>query len=212
MFLLGWPVLSVLLLCSILSLAVILERWVHFRKRKVNVKDFFQKLDQVLSGQDESKNSSILGEPMGTIVRTALTRSYKSVESLELAVDRAVRLQVTELERFVPMLGTIAGSAPFIGLLGTVLGIMRAFRTLALSGSGGPQVVAAGIAEALVATALGLFVAIPSLVAYNYFSTRIRRTTENMEICSDELVDRLSSTVSAGLPPNPVPPAKKILK
>lgn len=109
-----------------------------------------------------------------------------------MAVDREVRMRVADMERFVPLLGTIAAAAPFIGLLGTVIGIIRAFRAISVSGSGGPQVVAAGIAEALVATALGLFVAIPALVAYNYFSTKIRRTTENIEICADELVETLS--------------------
>lgn len=194
MFLLGWPVLSILLLCSIVSLAVILERWAHFRKRKVDVKDYFGKIEQVLSsGETAAKHYSALGEPMATITRSALSHVSGSKESLELAVDRAIRLQVGELERFVPLLGTVAAAAPFIGLFGTVIGIIRAFHSLAISGGGGgAQVVAGGIAEALVATAAGLFVAIPALVTYNYFSTKIRRLTENMEICADGLVEILS--------------------
>lgn len=189
----GWPVLSVLLGCSILSLAVILERWVFFRKRKVDVRDYFAKIEKVLaSGKELPNHASALGEPMATITRFAVLHASSSKESLELAVDRAIRLQVSELERFVPMLGTIAAAAPFIGLFGTVVGIIRAFRSLAIAGGGGPQVVAAGIAEALVATALGLFVAIPALVAYNYFSTKIRRMTDGMEICADGLIELLT--------------------
>lgn len=193
MFLLGWPILSVLLLCSVVSLAVILERWVFFRKRKVDVKYFSGKIEQVIAtGKDAANHCSLFGEPMMTITRSALGHASGSKELLSLAVDRTVRMQVAEMERFVPMLGTVAGAAPFIGLLGTVIGIIRAFRSLAISGGAGPQVVAGGISEALVATAVGLFVAIPALVAYNYFSTKIRRLTESMEICSDQLIELLS--------------------
>ena len=191
MFLLGWPILSVLLICSVLSIAVILERIVYFKKRKVDIHDFFKKINQILSSKDVESQSKVLGEPMATITRFANSYSSYPRESLELAVDRAIRIQVGEAERFVPLLGTIAAAAPFIGLLGTVLGIIRAFRSLALSGGGGPQVVASGIAEALVATAVGLMVAIPALVAYNFFSTKIRRMTESMEICSEGLIDIL---------------------
>lgn len=193
-FLLGWPILSVLLICSVASLAVILERFVHFKKKKVDVKDFLSKIDRILSGgKDAPAHCSALGEPMAGVVRYALAHSPRSRDAMVLVVDRAVRMQIVELERFVPTLGTIASAAPFIGLLGTVIGIIRAFRSIAMSGGGGgPQVVAGGIAEALVATALGLLVAIPALVAYNYYSTRIRRMTESMEICSDELVELLA--------------------
>ncbi len=190
MFLLGWPILSVLLICSMVSLAVILERWVFFRKRKVDVKDFFAKIEKVLAqGKEAHSHCASLGEPMCTIVRAALTHKDGSNDSLELAVDRTIRIQVGELESSVPLLGTVAAAAPFIGLLGTVIGIIRAFKSLATAGAGGPQVVAGGIAEALVATAFGLMVAIPALVAYNYYSTKIRRMTESMEICADGVVD-----------------------
>ena len=191
-FLLGWPILSLLLACSILSLAVILERWVYFRKRKINVKEFLNRMPQIFSTQSEAaQNAGSLSEPLISLLRAALS-SGESKSSLELSLDREVRMQVSEMEKFVPLLGTVAGAAPFIGLLGTVMGIIRAFKSIAVSGGGGPQVVAAGIAEALTATALGLFVAIPALVFYNYYSTKIRRLTESMEICADEIAEILS--------------------
>lgn len=192
MFLLGWPILSILLLCSVLSFTVILERWAFFRRRRVDVHDFLRRIETVAaSKKDAAAQCDQLGEPMASICRAGLASSGK--ESLEPALDRAIRLQVVELERFVPVLGTLAGAAPFIGLLGTVIGIIRAFKSIAVSGGGGgPQVVAGGIAEALVATALGLIVAIPALVAYNYFSVRVRRLTESMEICADRLAEILS--------------------
>ena len=192
MFTLGWPILSVLLACSILSVAVILERWVYFRKKRIDVKDFLNIIPKVLSGgKDGAQAAGALGEPVLTITRAALS-SGGSKSAMELAMDRTIRMQVSEMEKFVPLLGTVAGAAPFIGLLGTVIGIIRAFKSIAVSGGGGPQVVAGGIAEALVATALGLVVAIPALVFYNYFSTKIRRLTESMEICADEIAELLS--------------------
>jgi biopolymer transport protein ExbB len=192
MFLLGWPILSVLILCSIISIAIIWQRLVYFKRLKLNVHHFFENIQAVLSaGNRADEQCKTLNEPMASITRFALLYSKGSKESLELAVDRSIRLQVAEAEKFVPFLGTIAAAAPFIGLLGTVIGIIRAFRSLALTGSSGPQVVAGGIAEALVATAVGLMVAIPALVAYNYFSTLIRRMTESMEICADALVELL---------------------
>ncbi len=192
MFLLGWPILSVLLLCSIVTLSVMLERFVHFRKRKINVRSFFSKIESVIAAKDPMQSSASLGEPMGTLTRAALSAHSAPRETLELAIDRAIRMQVADLERYVPLLGTVAGATPFIGLLGTVIGIIRAFKSIAVSGGGGPQAVAGGISEALVATAFGLIVAIPALVSYNYFSTRIRRLTEEMEICADGLVEILA--------------------
>lgn len=192
MFMLGWPILSILLLCSVISLAIVLERFVYFSKRKVDIKDFFAKIDQLLAHKEAMMNADILGEPMASITKIAIMQTKSSPDMIDVAVDRAVRMQIADAERSVPLLGTIAGAAPFIGLLGTVIGIIRAFRTLAVSGAGGPQSVMGGISEALVATALGLIVAIPALVFYNHFSTRIRRMTEAMEICSDQLVESLT--------------------
>ena len=169
-----------------------MERWACFRRRRVDVKDFFGKIDMIASSKkDPAAQCALLGDPMASICRAAMTHPDKA--GLDMAVDRAIRLQVVEMERFVPFLGTLASGAPFIGLLGTVLGIIKAFKSIAMSGgTGGPQVVAGGIAEALVATALGLMVAIPALFAYNAFSTKIRRTTESMEICADQMVELLN--------------------
>ena len=176
-----------------MSIAVILERLVYFKKRNVDVSGFLNKIGKILAGGKEAhQHCSALGEPMSSITRIAISSWSHSKETLDSAIDRAVRMQVADMERFVPLLGTVASAAPFIGLLGTVIGIIRAFRTIAVTGGGGPQAVAGGIAEALIATAVGLFVAIPALVAYNYFSTKIRRATECMEICADEIVEILS--------------------
>ena len=89
-----------------------------------------------------------------------------------------------KLERFLVVLGTMGNTVPFIGLFGTVMGIIQAFRDLALAGAGGPAVVAKGIAEALVATAGGLAVAIPAVIVYNFFMRKVKSLSVDMEVVS----------------------------
>lgn len=104
-----------------------------------------------------------------------------SIDNVERAMRRAIREQVTRLERALSFLATTASTAPFIGLFGTVWGIMNAFRGLSLTRTSTIQAVAPGIAEALIATAIGLAAAIPSVMAYNHFSRKVRVQTADME-------------------------------
>ena len=113
----------------------------------------------------------------------------RGIDTVERALRRAVREQVTHLERALTFLATTASTAPFIGLFGTVWGIMNAFRGLSLTRTSTIQAVAPGIAEALVATAIGLAAAIPSVVAYNHFSRRVRVLTTDMENFSSEFLN-----------------------
>src|SRR5579864_4336447 len=91
------------------------------------------------------------------------------------------------LNKHLSVFGTLSFIAPLLGLLGTVLGVIRAFRDLALSGSGGPTIVAAGIAEALIATAAGIAVAVTSAILYNYFTTRVRTIVQQFDLLSQEV-------------------------
>ncbi len=102
-----------------------------------------------------------------------------------------IRRQKPAYERGLGFLGTLGANAPFLGLFGTVVGIIKAFHNMALMGSGGFSVVAAGISEALVATALGLGVAIIAVVAYNYFQTRIERIEAAMTIACNRVIDAI---------------------
>ncbi|MBI5287324.1 MAG: MotA/TolQ/ExbB proton channel family protein, partial [Deltaproteobacteria bacterium] len=107
------------------------------------------------------------------------------------AMELVARQEVLRMERYLGILGTIGSTAPFVGLFGTVLGIIRAFRDLAEASGAGPSVVADGIAEALVATAAGLFVAVPAVIAYNYFVRKVHRTTVELEAKTARLLDTL---------------------
>jgi biopolymer transport protein ExbB/biopolymer transport protein TolQ len=103
--------------------------------------------------------------------------------------QRALQREVDKLERRTPMLGTIASTAPFVGLLGTVIGIIKAFQSIATTKGGGPEVVAAGVAEALITTAFGLFVAIPAVMGYNYLVHRVQRLALEVQVSVSEIID-----------------------
>jgi biopolymer transport protein TolQ len=111
------------------------------------------------------------------------------IESIQRALDRARTTAVTEMESRVPLLGTTASAAPFIGLFGTVWGIMNSFRSIGAKGAANLATVAPGIAEALVATAIGLVAAIPAVMAYNYFFRRIRVITSEMETFASDFLN-----------------------
>ncbi|MCZ7624767.1 MAG: MotA/TolQ/ExbB proton channel family protein [Candidatus Methylomirabilis sp.] len=106
-------------------------------------------------------------------------------------MQRTTSAEISRLERYLGSLATLGNVSPFVGLFGTVLGIIRAFEAIAKSGSGGIGTVSAGIAEALIATAAGLFVAIPAVIAYNYFVGRVKLFTAAMDSAASEMVDRL---------------------
>jgi biopolymer transport protein ExbB/biopolymer transport protein TolQ len=115
--------------------------------------------------------------------------SHDLVGAVGRALDRAVSLTAAEMKKGTGGLATIGSSAPFIGLFGTVIGIVNAFTGIAASGSGGLAAVSAGIAEALITTAFGILVAVPAVMAFNYFTTRLERFQIEMSNSSAELLD-----------------------
>lgn len=174
-------VLYLLLFLSVWCVGVILERFWAFRGLGAGIgKDLETELaagkfTPVLRGLEGD------GSPEGRVLRAGLSLKGLDREGLREAFDSA-RIQVKlELEKNLLILGTLGSNAPFIGLFGTVLGIIRAFDDLALQGTAGPSVVMRGISEALVATALGLLIAIPAVVSYNHFQGRIKRCLLNSE-------------------------------
>ena len=121
--------------------------------------------------------------------QTSPLSEIEIIEAAGRSVERATLLTMSDLKRGIGSLATIATTAPFIGLFGTVIGIINSFRGMAMTGSGGIGAVSAGIAEALVATALGLFVAIPAAWMFNYFQNRLERLQIEMSNSSSELID-----------------------
>jgi len=121
--------------------------------------------------------------------KAELSDSHDLVSAVGRALDRAVSLTSAEMKKGTGGLATIGSSAPFIGLFGTVVGIINAFTGIAASGSGGLAAVSAGIAEALITTAFGILVAVPAVMAFNYFTTRLERFQIEMSNSSAELLD-----------------------
>lgn len=167
MILQGWPVLSVLFFFSVLSIAVILGRWRAFLRAG-------KKIPGVL-------------EHIAAKIKLAAT-----FEEKERLIQHEISSYMAPLENRISILGTIASTAPFIGLLGTVIGIIKAFRAVSISMGGGPAVVANGIAEALVTTAVGLLVAIPAVIAYNYFNRRYQAMEQQLLLAAGDIIYGIS--------------------
>jgi biopolymer transport protein ExbB/TolQ len=109
-------------------------------------------------------------------------------------MEREITVETTKLERFTSIVGTIGNTAVYIGLFGTVLGIIRAFHDISAASAGGMSIVIGGVAEALVCTATGLLVAVPAVIAFNYFMKRVEHFINDMELCASELIDLIGGS------------------
>ena len=179
--------LVILLFCSVVSVALALERMVFFRKA---VADGDKLLAHVANLLQAGKNDQALSETkknpasVSQVVHYGLLHRARPRHELEELLASKRLEERLKLERYLVVLGTMGNTVPFVGLFGTVVGIIKAFRDLALAGTGGPAVVAKGIAEALVATAGGLAVAIPAVIVYNLFMRRVKSLSVDMEVVS----------------------------
>lgn len=170
------PVMVVILCCSVFTFGFALERVLYFWKRRGNPALVYQAASEKLRTghiKEAVWACSATTHPVGPVSIKALESSHLSTEVAEEKLQIALSEQRLQLERNLGVLGTMGNTAPLIGLLGTVWGIMRAFHDMANTGSAGPSVVAAGIAEALFTTAAGLLVAVPAVMLYNHFTRRI---------------------------------------
>lgn len=190
----GKAVLAILLIFSIMSWATMVIVWQRFRRsrkasrRFVSVFRKAKRLVDVQSALTPLAHSALVGlfragyaEIDAQIAHAGGAQTIKSLDAVERSLIRASRIEVSRLSRFVPFLATTAAATPFIGLFGTVWGIMGSFANIGTTGSTSITTVAPGISEALINTAAGLAAAIPALVAYNYFVQQLRRSRGEME-------------------------------
>ena len=188
----GGLTMYVLLLCSLLSITIFLERFFYYRKQaRISRNDFMSGLSKAIVGNDHAKALVIAEEtqsPCARVMEAGLKEYGRSEKVVVAAMERTIVDETRKLERFTAIVGTIGNIGLYIGLFGTVLGIIRAFHDIALTGSGGISSVINGVAEALVCTAMGLMVAIPAVIFFNYFSRRIEFFTDDMQLCSSELL------------------------
>jgi biopolymer transport protein ExbB len=170
------PVMIIILLCSVLTLGFAIERTIYFWKLRGNPDGLLASaLVSLRSGDTEEAARACQAEPhpVGTVAADLIRCMGENPEAAEERLHIALSEQRLQMERNLGFLGTMGNTAPLLGLLGTVWGIMRAFHDMARTGSAGPSVVAAGVAEALFTTAAGLVVAVPAVMIYNHF---VRRT------------------------------------
>lgn len=171
-------VIWLLLLLSIFSLAVIVDRFLVLNRKRGDIDELRNRVDAVaFKGSDAEFENILLNDPSAAAsVASDVIRNMKDMRlDFEDCLAMALSEEKLRLDRRIVVLGTLGNNAPFVGLLGTVLGVIHAFHNLSTNVKGGPGVVMAGISEALVATALGLFVAIPAVAAYNYFVREIKK-------------------------------------
>ena len=187
----GWLMLPIVL-CSVLAAAIIGERFWSLRKIRIVPEGLVDTVRQwhrngQLTGDriNEIRN----GSPLGRVLAAGLDNLNHSREIMKESIEDSGRQVVAGLEKFLNALGTIASITPLLGLLGTVIGMIKVFATITTQGIGDPGTLAGGISEALITTAAGLSVAIPSLMFYRFFRRRVDELVLNMEEESLKLVE-----------------------
>jgi biopolymer transport protein ExbB/TolQ len=208
-------VVVVLLVMSVYSLTIAFERFLYYRKARnqsvayAKMVTVFLKQDKLQDAIDASKkfkNSHVARVLSAGLYEFshdiksggANVKGHDMIEAAERAIEREALVTTADMKKGLSGLATIGTTAPFIGLFGTVIGIINAFRGMALTGSGGIAAVSAGISEALVTTALGLFVAIPAVWMFNIFMNNIERFQVEMSNSSNELIDYFIKRRGAG--------------
>lgn len=189
-------VLWLLIVLSIASVAVMIERWWFFRSHAIDADSVRAELNRLLEAGDYAGAASYLQnfDSLETNVTLFGLRSYdKGPDSVQDLLAGAETRERLRYQRRLSFLATVGSNAPFIGLFGTVLGIIKAFKDLAGNMADASGMVMAGISEALIATAVGLLVAIPAVVAYNLFIGRVKSVAANGELLSRTLLSQLKA-------------------
>ena len=183
-----------IILCAIVAMGIILERFWTLQQKRVIPEDLTSKVwGWVKKDQLDQKQIQTLhqGSALGQILAAGLVNRDRERTVLKDAIEDTGRHVVHELERYLETLGTVAAVTPLLGLLGTVIGMVQVFTAITTHGVGNPTVLAGGIAQALITTAAGLSVAIPSLIAYRYYRSRVDTLVVDMEKEAIKLVEAL---------------------
>jgi len=175
-----WPIL----LCSVVALAIVLERFLALKSGDVAPPELIERIRKLMKKGDlnaQDINDIEENSPLGRVLAAGLRNPNQHRVVIKEAIEEAGRHVVHDLERHLTTLGTIANITPLLGLLGTVIGMIKVFSAITTFGVGDPQALAEGISEALVTTAAGLSVGIPSLMFYRYFKGKVNELTVDME-------------------------------
>jgi biopolymer transport protein ExbB len=181
-------------ICSVLALAITIERLINLTLEKVHPPEFIAKIKRLLTQGKVGEAVAICTNtvsPIAHIIEAGILKRNQDREHIKEAIEQAGKQQATQLHKYIGVLATIASISPLLGLLGTVAGMIKVFQVISIKGVGNPGVLAGGISEALITTAAGLVVAIPTLVLHNYFYKRANQFVLQMENTSLELLDIL---------------------
>jgi biopolymer transport protein ExbB/biopolymer transport protein TolQ len=198
-------IVFVLAFMSIWATSITIRNWWNLRKAQKETRKFAPEFSQFLEednlveaiklaeGYKKSHVARVLGGALGEVKPLIMDGSVTvaDINSAERAVERNMMIITSELKRGLAVLATVGATAPFVGLLGTTMGVVNAFQGMATSGSGGIAAISSGISEALITTAFGLLVALPAVWAFNYFTNKIENLVVEMTYTSKELIDYL---------------------
>ncbi len=190
----GGPDMWILLALSVIVVAIVIERLVFFASQHGDTKGLLRQIGGKIAADDLDGAIKICQQNKGMLPRIlefGLRRGEKNRADITDALSIALMEHLNALERNLGIIGTIAVIAPFVGLAGTVLGIIRAFQDIALKGNSTPAVVAAGVSEALITTFAGLVVAIFAVIFFNYFKSRIKAYNQEMIVAANQLAEML---------------------
>jgi biopolymer transport protein ExbB len=179
----GWLMMPIIL-CSIGAMGIIVERFWSLQRSKILPSELVPQVLKLIraDGLDEPILRRIkLSSPLGSILSSGLVNRHHGREMVKTSIEETGRQVASELERFLNTLGTIASITPLLGLLGTVVGMIKVFSAIMTHGVGDPGILAGGISEALITTAAGLTIAIPSLIFHRYFERLVDEYVLNME-------------------------------
>lgn len=189
----GGPMAWILVFASAVALAVFLERMLHYHRAQINSFEFLNGIRNVLKQKNVVEGLSICDAtpgPVARLVKAALLNRDRGREGVREALEEAGMQEVPKLEEKLNVIATIAQIAPLMGLLGTALGFIKVFEKIEQEGQfANAALMAGGVWEALIATALGLAVAIPSYIGYNYLVSRVNQIVLDMERASNEIVN-----------------------
>ena len=190
----GGPAMYALLVLSIVSVGIVFERLFFFARQHSDPTSLLKEIGDRVSRDDMNGAIQVCDRHRGMlpkILQFGLYRHEKSRADISDALSIGLLEQLNALEANLSIIGTVAVIAPFVGLFGTVLGIIRAFEDIALKGNSTPAVVAAGVSEALVTTAAGLAVAVIAVIFFNYFKSRIKAYNQEMIVAANKLAEML---------------------
>jgi len=191
----GGPLMIPIALSSIVAVYIFIERWMTVNKADQSPKSFMEKIKELVSKGDVNGAKILCGQydsPVARMIEKGLSRIGSPLKTIEASVENVAKIELFRLEKNLSILATVAGAAPMMGFLGTVLGMVQAFISIAQEeGTISPKLLSSGIYEAMITTVAGLIVGIIAYLGYNFLVTRVSKLVHKMEYSAIEFIDLL---------------------